>query len=178
MRLRGPARPFELGRRFDAALCPINSFTYLLTRESAAAHLACVARHLAPGAPYVVQVDLVDTATHQPGPGDRFSDWIVEAEGLRLSTTVSGTDWNPETCVESELMRFELLEGPGAGRVLEDRQEMRLWSWREWSALIEASPFEQVGAHDGRYRGRHDLLDVGPGLEGVRLCIHELRLPP
>ena len=35
---------FELGRRFDGALCPINTLSYLLDDESAARHLDCMAR--------------------------------------------------------------------------------------------------------------------------------------
>lgn len=173
--VKGDMSDFALGRRFDGALCPINTLSYLLDDQAAAAHLACMARHLNPGARYVVQLDLVDTGAHEAGPADQFSDWIVESEGIELRTSVTGVGWDPATQIETELMRFEVLSGPEAGRVLEDRQSMRLRSWEDWRRLVEASAFEQVAAHDARTRSRTPV-EVGPSLEGLRLCVHELRL--
>ena len=40
--------------------------------------------------------------SHEPTPADQFSDWIVEAEGLRLRTIVSGQGWDPETIKTEE----------------------------------------------------------------------------
>lgn len=49
-------RDFDLGERFDLVYCALSSFELLLTAEDQRAALRCVARHLAPGGTYVMQL--------------------------------------------------------------------------------------------------------------------------
>ena len=49
-------RDFDLGERFDLVYCALNSFELLLTTDDQLAALRCVARHLAPGGAYVMQL--------------------------------------------------------------------------------------------------------------------------
>ncbi len=167
---------FDLGTTFDGALCPINTFTHLTTLDQAAAHLRAVARHLRPGGRYLVQLDLEDLSarTAVPPPPDSHSAWEVEADGSRLRCQVFGESWDAERRLETQVTRFTLLAGPGAGEVHEDRNRMRLWDWRSWQTLVAGSPFTQAGAYDGSRAHSWPPVAPGPSLEGMRLTWHEL----
>lgn len=164
---------FDAGRRFDGAICPINTFGYLLSPERALEHLECVARHLRPGARYLVQVDLEDLESVARRDVDGTSTWEVERDGVKIRATVRPSGLDRATGVGVETHRYEVLEGPDAGLVFEEDHRMRVWSWRGWSALIAASPFEQVAAHDGNHPER-PALPLDARLETARLTWHEL----
>jgi SAM-dependent methyltransferase len=170
---RSDARDFDLGVKFDGAICPINSFGYLLTEEDAHRHLACVARHLRSGGCYLPQVDLRwlagFTGTNEPDVGE----WEVEHEKGRIGVKWFGRSFDPKKRIELQVSRFTFLSGPEKGRVIEDEHRQRLWDWSSWNALIEASPFEQVAAYDGRTDGWPEL-PLSETLEDHLLLWHEL----
>lgn len=167
---RADTTNFDLGERFDGAFCAINTFSHLLRVEDAMQHLACMAAHLRPGARYLVQLDLRDPR----GPSPAGSTWEVRtARGtIRFSWSARGGA-DLVTRIETQVSRFEIIGGPAAGRVYEDLHAMRLWSWRDWEALLAGSRFRQVAAWAGDRRGRAPLAP-GPGLDGLALTWHEL----
>ena len=83
-------RDFDLGERFDLVFCAGNSFQHLLTTEDQLAALGCVARHLAPGGLYVMQVR-----------APRAIDWGAERTPLYLRWT------RPLPGSDDQLMRFD-----------------------------------------------------------------------
>lgn len=158
---------FDLGRTFDGAICPINSFCHLKTRAQALAHLACVARHLDAGRVYLVQIDLKNDRS---GGGNV---WEGERDGIRVRTSWAPGNYDSESGLETQVTRFEVLSGLRKGTVEEYATVMRVWSWDEWKALIDESPFHQRAAHDGNKADR-PALPVGPGLNQAPLVWHEL----
>jgi SAM-dependent methyltransferase len=170
---RADVTAFDLGRRFDGAFCPVNSFGYLHTEDALARHLACVARHLAPGARYLVQFGLRDTGELKPLAVDTTSQWDVETPRGRLRTTWKSGSWDHARRVETQVSRFEWLTGPHAGHASEFEHAIRVWDWASWSAALAASPFREVAAWDGD-RAERPALEVGKGLEAKLLAWHEL----
>ena len=170
---RADVGAFDLGRRFDAAFCPVNSFGYLHTEDALARHLACVARHLAPGARYLVQLGLRDTADFRPIPVDTTSQWDVVTPRGTLRTTWKSGAYDREPRIETQVSRFEWLTGAEAGRVAEFEHAIRVWDWASWSAVVAASPFREVAAWDGD-RAERPALTVERALEGKLLAWHEL----
>lgn len=167
---------FDFGRRFDAAICPIATFGYLLRRADTLAHLRCVARHLEPGARYLIQVDLAGYDDYLPRDDDAISRWEMERDGVRVRATVTPGPLDRATDTIVDHYCFEILSGPGAGTVFEEHHPMHLWDWASWSSLIAESPFEQVAAYDGDTIPARPPLPVDRSLEGARLTWHELRL--
>jgi len=53
--LPGDMRHFDIGRRFDAAICMDGAFTHLLTERDLLAHLKTVRHHLTPDGAYVFE---------------------------------------------------------------------------------------------------------------------------
>ena len=128
---------FDLDRRFDAAFCPVNSFGYLHTEDALLRHLACVARHLVPGARYLVQLGLRDVDDFRPLAVDTTSQWDVETPRGRLRTTWKSGAYDSARRIEAQISRFEWMSGAEAGRVSEYEHEIRVW---DWACLLYTSP--------------------------------------
>ncbi len=154
---------FDLGRRFDAAICPINTLGHL-TRDDLPRHLGCMAAHLLPGARYLVQLDLRDP--DEPPPEAR--PWEVERAGVRARV-----EWSPgpiDGGVERQRSRIEVLTGERSGEVVEEEHPMTVWTPAAWAAAIAVSPFEYAAVYDG---DRPERPRVEPG-GGGHLLWHEL----
>ncbi|MFH2204614.1 MAG: class I SAM-dependent methyltransferase [Elusimicrobiota bacterium] len=162
---------FDLRETFDGAIIPINTFGYLLTDAQAKNHLHAVARHLKPGAKYLLQVDLRELDR----PADGSGAWEMEKDGVRLKTTWGGRGYDPASRVETQVSRFEVLSGPNRGLAFEDDHPIRLWDWKSWTALLARTPFEQTAAYDGNAKGRPEIA-LGQELNRARLTWHELVL--
>ena len=173
--LHGDMADFELDETFDGAVCPINSFGYLLSRKRAGSHLACVARHLRPGGKYLVQMELIDF-NNPPALMQGENRWEMEQEGVKVAAEWFGRSIDPQSRLEIQVCQFEILSGPGAGTVTEDEHILRRWDWAEWTALIDESPFALRGSYDGNSNERAPL-PLGQSLENRRLVWHELTLP-
>jgi SAM-dependent methyltransferase len=168
-------RGFDLGRRFDAALCPVNSFGYLATDDDLARHLDTVARHLEPGGRYLVQLGLRDLDDLRPLAVDTTSRWDVDTPHGRLRTTWMSGGFDRATLLETQVSRFDWLTGPRAGSAAEFSHSIRVRDWDSWSRAVRASPFRENAAWDGDRADRPSLA-IGPELEGHLLAWHELAL--
>ena len=145
---------FDLGRAFDGAISPINTLLHL-TPEQLARHLNCMARHVKPGRSYLVQVGLIDAASHDPFAGSHWE----ESDG----ETTLRCDWSDEEVdfdrgISRQRSRIEVLSGPRAGEVIEEIHDMTLWKPDTWAAAIDASPFEEVATYDAGKRGERPLV--------------------
>jgi len=171
--LHADIRAFDFGRTFDGAFMPVNTFGYLHSKDDAARHLACVARHLKPGGRYLVQQGLRNLDDYRPLLVDTTSQWDVDTPRGRLRTTWKSGAFDRASRVETQISRFEWLTGKDVGRAVEFEHAIRLWDWTSWSEVVAASPFREVAAWDGDCSER-PALDVGPSLEGKLLAWHEL----
>ncbi len=171
---RADMSDFQLDRPFDGAFCAVGTFGYLLSDAQALEHLRCVARHLSPGAPYLVQMELRPVAPFLHIVANHSNTWEAESGGVRLRSSWTGAGWDAKRRIETIRARFEVLTGPDAGNVVDEAHPQRVWDWASWSALVAASPFEQTAAWDARTE-RRTQSPVGPHLEGMPLVWHELR---
>jgi SAM-dependent methyltransferase len=155
---------FDLGRTFDGAICPINTLGHL-DAAALARHLACVARHLAPGAKYVVQVGL---AAPDDEPGG--SHWEAQRNGVRLKIDWEGVRRDFVEGREEQRARITFLSGPRRGEVLEEFYELTIWTPETWAAALSRSPFVQGATYDGNDRDRRRVDSTSTG----GLLWHEL----
>jgi SAM-dependent methyltransferase len=133
---------FDLGRRFDGAVCPINTLRHL-SRQGLAGHLAAMANALAPGARYLVQLGIV---AHGEAPVSR---WQAERGATRLRVTWEPVGRDAAREVELHRSRIEVLAGPGEGDVLEEVHEMTVWSHASWRDAVESAGLEWAAVYDG-----------------------------
>jgi len=165
---------FSLDAAVDGALCSIQTFAHLKTRDDALRHLSCVRRALRPGGKYLVQLGLEDTGVFRAaGRPNEASAWVVEVAGRKIRTSWFGRDFDPRTLIQYEVCRFEVLSGEGAGSVFEDMHEMHVWSWAAWSDVIRDAGFQQTAAFDGREDSRPPV-EPGEHLNDQPLMWHEL----
>jgi SAM-dependent methyltransferase len=150
---------FDLGRRFDGAICPVSTLA-LLSRAQVARHLACVADHIRPRGRYLVQLAIRDP--DDLGAAIHTSRW--EAEGLRAEWSTEEVDL--ENGVERQRSRIEVR----GGDVLEEVHIVTVWTPDAWTEAVGASPFESTAVYDGGQEGRPPVDRRTSG----RLLWHEL----
>jgi SAM-dependent methyltransferase len=160
-------RRFDLGETFDGAVCPINTLAHL-TRDEVAAHLECVARHLRPGASYLVQLALRDP----DAPTDllRPSSWEISKAGTRLRITWATEDVDFADGFERQRSRIEIVGGDRSGEIIEEVHVVTMWTRERWLAAVAASPFALTATYDGEEPGRPQVAQGGTG----RLLWHQL----
>jgi SAM-dependent methyltransferase len=161
--VRADMRNFDLGRRFEGAVCPISTVG-LVGTKGLAPHLEAMARHLEPGGRYLVQQGVF------PSGAELWrSEWEAERDGVRLHVVWEAVDRDPAQLRERSRSRVEVVEGPRAGEVVEDEHENAFWTVEAWRNAIAASPFTQAAC----YEDRHEVeLERGGGL-----LWHELVVP-
>ncbi len=129
--------------RFDGAICAIST-AGLLSADELGRHLEAMARHLLPGARYLVQQGLA---------GDQAelwrSEWEAERGEIRLHVVFEALERDLDRARELSRSRVEVLTGPRAGAVVEDLHTTTYWTPATWRAAIDASPFAQVACYDG-----------------------------
>ena len=157
---------FDLGRTFDGAICPINTLLHLTPAELAS-HLGCMARHVAPGGRYLVQVGLVDVDQHEPFAG---SHWEAGRGETKLKIDWVDEELDGARARSRQRSRIEVLAGPRAGEVIEEVHEMTAWTPETWADAIAASPFTQVATYDGNEKTRPQVSSSATG----GLLWHEL----
>ena len=159
---------FDLGRDFDGAVCPINTLGHLRPPDLVR-HLACMGRHLAPGAVYLVQL-----AHYGPEGGEvgHRNEWEESREGVEVRVTWTTEAFDLDRMVEWQRSRIEVVSGQRAGEVIEEAHEMTFWTPDAWEAVLAPTPFVQTATYDGDL---DDRPPVEPGTLGTLLW-HELRL--
>jgi SAM-dependent methyltransferase len=171
-RLHGAARvvhadmsDFALGETFDGAVCPIGTLGHL-TPRAAAHHLECLARHLRPGAHYLVQIAL---RTDELLGG---SSWEAARGDTRVKVDYDIIEADLARGISRERSRIAIVSGPRAGDVVEEEHEMTAWTPATWAQLVAASPFTQVAQWDATLPERPGVALGTPG----PLMWHELIL--
>jgi cyclopropane fatty-acyl-phospholipid synthase-like methyltransferase len=160
---------FDLGRRFDGAISPINTLLHLKP-EQLAQHLDCMARHLVFGGAYLVQVGVFTPETHDPAAATDFEAARGDTS-LRVRWEDVETDFDRGSSLQRS--RVEVLTGDRAGEVLEEMHEMTLWTPTTWQRAIDASAFTEAATYDA---GKREAWSrVGRDATGGLLW-HELRL--
>jgi len=143
-------RDFSLPRQFDLAITMLNSLCHLLTLDDLLRHLACVARHLAPGSLYITEL------AH---PADFFaerrtsSEWSSEVNGgtVRVRWGGGSDEIDPVTQITREHVSVTYREWDGAVRTVTDVVPNRFWTATELTAAIRLAGGFAVAASYGDF---------------------------
>jgi SAM-dependent methyltransferase len=157
--VEGDMTAFDLGRRFDGAVCPIATITHLAP-EALTQHLVCMGAHLRAGSTYLVQLALYDHASIAAGVPS--SHWETKDETpLRIDWTTEKVDLAAGRSLQRS--RIEILAGPRRGEVVVEDHEMTAWTPETWAAAIATSPFTIEHVFDG---AEEPPLPVSEGATG------------
>jgi SAM-dependent methyltransferase len=141
---------FALGTRFDLAILMISSACHIYTLDAFVRHLRAVARHLAPGGAYILEM------TH---PGDfltatprAISHWSEARDGLEVETWW-GTPGDPyDPIAEIREARVEMRVRRGAREEVHvDRCRMREWTAAELDAAVRLSGAFAIAEQHGAF---------------------------
>jgi len=138
---------FSLFRRFDAAACFRNTFSYLTSIDRAASHFGQVAHHLEPGGIYVIDLTLVPPGGQPTAPAE---EWSASRDQVRVDARwelIGLWDSDSRTTTERLTLRGE---ERGWQRAWEQEAEVRLYSLQELTDLATADGyFVLAGAYQG-----------------------------
>jgi hypothetical protein len=128
---------FALATRFDLAVMPMDSASYLLDNAAALSHLACVANHLVDGGLYVLE--MTHPRTTFGVAASTGTDWTAEADGLRVHTQwgAAGDAFDPITQIDEVTVTMDWSGPDGQGRVVESARQRRFTA-HEVDALVRA----------------------------------------
>ena len=143
--VRGDMTDFDLGETFALAIVPFRAFQALLSPEAQRSALACIARHLRPGARLII--DLFDPRLELLLPGAVAPR--LEVPGARhpssgnvVTVSVLSRENDPVTQTFRERWRFTETTSGGEVRRQEDEVLKLRWSYRyEMRHLLELCGF-------------------------------------
>jgi SAM-dependent methyltransferase len=141
-------RDFSLPGQFDLAITMLNSLCHLLTLDDLLQHLAAVARHVAPGGLYIVE--LAHPADFFAAERRTSSEWTSEVDGGRVSVRWGGgrDEIDPVTQITREHVSVTYHKRGGTVRTVTDVVPNRFWTATELIAAIRlAGGFTVVASY-------------------------------
>ncbi|MCZ6890482.1 MAG: class I SAM-dependent methyltransferase [Gammaproteobacteria bacterium] len=129
---------FRIDQACDLAVCPINSLQHLASVAAMGSHLEAVSRSVYSNSSYWIQLDLW-SGDSAGGAEEWEFEYLDETVRCEWASSAQHDGF------ETHVLRFVF---PG-GRIIEDEQEMKLWRYDEWTAILDASPFQLTGAYTG-----------------------------
>jgi SAM-dependent methyltransferase len=141
-------RDFSLPGRFDLAITMLNSLCHLLTLDDLLQHLASVARHVAPGGLYVIE--LAHPADFFAAERRTSSEWTSEVDGGTVSVRWGGgkDEIDPVTQITREHVSVTYHKRGGAVRTVTDVVPNRFWTATELTAAVRlAGGFAVVASY-------------------------------
>jgi len=141
-------RDFSLGRQFDLAITMLNSLCHLLTLDDLLEHLASVARHLAPGSLYIVE--LAHPADFFAAERRTSTEWSSEVGGGTVTVRWGGgtDEIDPITQITREHVSVTCHKRGGSVRTVTDVVPNRFWTATELAAVIRlAGGFAVVASY-------------------------------
>ena len=132
--------------RADVAFCPVNSVRHLTDDATMLAHLAQIARSLAPGGVYLVGLDL-----HDPGRVPDEDVWEATRGSLSVQQIIQYLP--PTGRARTERVIVELVvTRPRGVEHHSYAYDLRTYTERQWRDLIGRSALRRIATCDGNGR--------------------------
>ena len=149
--IQADMRDFSLSRQFDLAITMLNSLCHLLTLDDLLQHLACVARHVAPGGLYIAE--FAHPADFFAAERRTSSEWRSEVNGGAVSVRWGGgsDEIDPITQVTREHVSVTYRKRGGGVRTVTDLVPNRFWTATELTAAIRLAGGFAVVASYGNF---------------------------
>jgi SAM-dependent methyltransferase len=154
---QGDMRDFRLGRRVDLAITMLNSLCHLLTLDDLLEHLASVARHLAPGGLYIIE--LAHPADFFAAERRTSTEWSSEVGGgtVRVRWGGGADEIDPITQISMEHVSVTYRPHNGPVRTVTDVVPNRFWTATELIAAIRLAGGFAVAASYGDFEANTPL---------------------
>ena len=159
--------------QFELAITMLNSVCHLFTLDDLVDHLTAVARHLADGGLYVVE--LAHPADSLSGDPRTSSDWVTDLDGGSVTVRWGGVRdrIDPVTQVTREHVTVTFRKPDGLTSTVTDVVPNRFWTATEVDAAIRLAGGFTIAARYGDFDG-----DVTLDAPGAWRMIFVLRRSP
>lgn len=164
--VRSDMRRFELGRKFECAICMLDSFRYLLTDEDILSHIESVAFSLSPGGLYMLDLWMPkgDAVTEWG-----YANWVQQDKEIWIEAAYCQ---HPQTFdAKKKVFEDEVIfkiKSPKFNSTIRSRKKTRLLLFREFEELIGNSGFFD---YIGRFYNFDFNLKEGYNIEAIRTNI-------
>jgi SAM-dependent methyltransferase len=139
--------------QFELAITMLNSVCHLMTLDDLVAHLTAVARHLADGGLYIVE--LAHPADCLSGDSRTSSDWVTDLDDGSVTVRWGGVRdrIDPITQVTEEHVTVTFRKSDGFTRTVTDVVPNRFWTATEVDAAIRLAGGFTIAARYGDFDG-------------------------
>ncbi len=164
--IRADMREFRLDRRFECAICMLDSFRYLLTQKDMLSHLESVGRSLKTGGLYILDFWMpkeegrLEWEEHHWVQQEK--DISIEASYLQIART-----FNPKDRTFEDDVAFKI-RSPNFNSTINSRRRTRLLFPGEFKGLVRKSKFFDYV--DKFYNFDFDLKE-GYNIKAIRTII-------
>lgn len=163
--IEGDFRRFELERRFNLVLFPINTIAHLPTRADFEACMARVREHLAPGGRFVIDYMVPNLGLLMRHPDTESPVAEVRDASGALQVAITESNRYDAIAQVNHILWFCRF---GDGRVREQSFSMRIFFPQELEALLHYNGFKV----EARY-GDFDGAEFGPNSrKQILVCCH------
>ena len=162
----GDMADFQLKRPADAAFNTINTFRHLTTKETAEAHLKCLAAALAPGGIYALGLHLLPTR----GPRDDEESWVARRGHVQVNSRMWTKKLDRKRRMEDLGMTLDIWMPTRHFRI-EDEMHYRTYSAEQMFELLARVPeLEHVATYDFAYDLKQPVT-IGTSTQDVVLIL-------
>ncbi len=138
--VRSDMRAFDLGRRFDAAVCMFGAFGYLTSKSDVARCLGSIHRHLQEGGLFVYEF------WHTPAATPR-DDWFYRVGPKYELVRIGRGSFDPRTHVLSVEYHFFAFSGRRVLDRFSETHSLRTYTVKEMRQLLTRGGFNLLAAY-------------------------------
>jgi SAM-dependent methyltransferase len=134
----GDMRTQSFDRKFDSAICPINSLGHLTSDEDILSHFIHTGDSLKSGGIYIIQMNCASDQFEPPDSEEIGDDWVFERDGIVVKTRWDIEQEDKDRKLSHQVCRMAI-DDHGQHISVVDRHTIRLWLFDDLKHLIETS---------------------------------------
>lgn len=136
-------RKFDLGKRFDCAICTFGGFGYLLMGEDLVKFFASLRKHLYPNGMFIFEFWSVGGI--RPSP---YQTWSMASTADFVLYRLSESNFDPQTNILTINFQFIKLDKNGSAETFNETHDVRCYTLPEVKKFLKDNRFDLVTALD------------------------------
>lgn len=146
--IKGDIRDFQLGRKFNLIIFPLNTICHFLVLEDLEACLSCVRGHLLPEGRFVIDAFVPSQERLARDPRERFLNAEYQhPDGEGTVIVRESNEYDPASQINRVRLYYEI---PGMREEIVEELDMRMFFPKELDALLKYNGFK-IDAKYGDY---------------------------
>lgn len=149
----GDMRTMKFRKKYDAAVTPFTSLSYLRSDEDILNHFACMASSLRKGAVYVTEFGYAyDSIEKERTPGEGWlEEWDMERDGIKIKTLWSPDAYDKEKKIRHITVKMEV-DDNGTKHSFVEEHNLRLWYYDDLQRLSRLAGFRLKAVYTDKFQ--------------------------